>query len=287
MQSKLFVLFLVFVLLVKQGAAQDFIIYKGDTLNRYDLEKKRDGEWVVFDKQKSEPEARGLYKANKREGPWRFYFADGRVKAEVTYKKGRQRGIARTYHPNGKLAEEGNWQSNKWIGEYKVYHPNGAVAYDWLYNQSGKLTGVQKYYYPNGQLMMQGKWNNGLIEGKLKEYYADGSWRAERTFKNGKINHRKTKTFEPSQRINQETDSIIAHKMPQVSTVQAPQLSLSYFSGEGFHRLFKDSLLNREGEFKNGKLWDGKKFIYRKNRTLLKTIIYKGGKASQVILANP
>ncbi len=265
-------------------SAQQFEIYNGDTINRRNAAKQRVGHWILFDKQKRK-KSEGTYKANRKEGLWISYFSDGKRKAEITFKLGRKRGLAKTYYPNGKVSEEGYWDANKWTGNYKAYHENGKVAYDWNYNKNGKKVGEQKYYFPNGKVMIKGNWDGGKIKGKLVEYYSDGGVKAERTFVNGRVDHKQTKFYEPPKPDIAKKDSLLIKTLPpgnQDKTDSTEKQVTSYFTGEGFHKLFKDSLLSREGEFRGGKLYNGKHYVYDEQGNLIQTRIYKEGKIVEV-----
>lgn len=50
------------------------------------------------------------------------------------------------------------------------------------------------------------------------------------------------------------------------------------FYSNGYHTIYnKQALLWQEGTFKNGKLWDGKVYVFDKDGILLKVEIYKSG----------
>ena len=53
------------------------------------------------------------------------------------------------------------------------------------------------------------------------------------------------------------------------------------FVGNGYNKLYKNKQLEQEGEFKNYKLWDGKRYEYEAGK-LVKVITVKEGKVSQV-----
>lgn len=264
--------------------AQSFEIYKGDTINRRDIANKRQGYWIFFYKTKTK-KTEGLYNNNRREKVWVSYYRNGKRRAEITYTLGRKKGPAKTYYRNGKVAEEGVWDSNKWIKGYKAFHENGKLAYDWNYNSRGKRVGEQKYFHDNGKPMLQGNWNNGKIEGELTEFYSDGSLKAKRIFAAGKPNHKKTKFFEPPKLDVAKKDSAKMKYLPEGNN-KDPETRTpvsSYFTGEGRHKLYKDSLLSREGVFREGQLYEGKHYYYDESGKLVKTVIYSRGKVTRVI----
>lgn len=263
---------------------QEFEIYQGDTINRRDMEKKRVGYWIFFDRQQNK-KSEGYYKDNRKDSVWVFYYPSGQRKAEITFKRGRKKGLAKAYYPDGKVSEEGFWDMNKWTGEYKAYHENGKLAYDWNYNNSGKKVGEQKYFFPDGKLMVKGEWQAGKITGKLTEFYSDGTVKAERVFVDGKVNHEETRFFEPHKPDIAKKDSLLIKSLPpgnQNKIDDSERQITSYFDGEGFHKIYKDSLISREGEFKSGNLFNGKHYIYNAEGKLLATRIYQEGKLVKV-----
>ncbi|MEN9443578.1 MAG: hypothetical protein RIS47_468 [Bacteroidota bacterium] len=265
--------------------AQKFELYKGDTINRIDLANLRQGKWIEFYEKSKKVNALGSYIDNRKDGLWKTYYENGVLQAEITYKLGRQKGYAKTYYEDGKVFEEGVWDSNKWVGSYKAYHSNGVLAYDWNYDEKGKKTGQQRYFYTNGKVLFAGNWEVGRIKGVLKEYYEDGKIKSERSFVDGKIDSSQTRYFEPAdnENIADNTAIKVLPKNNSVPEEETERIISGVFTGNGFHKLYNDTLLSREGEFKNGKLFDGKKYLYDDNNIHIKTIIYKDGKAVQVI----
>ena len=81
---------------------KNFIVYKGDTLNRRDDKGLKEGEWIEYRKaylQRTNGaitvtdstnasyviEMRGRYTKGKRSGPWNSYFRDGKIKDSKKY----------------------------------------------------------------------------------------------------------------------------------------------------------------------------------------------------------
>ena len=282
-------LFLIYILslITLSGFAQSFEIYAGDTINKRDAENKRQGIWIKFDTQKR-IEEKGQYVDNKKEGLWYGYYPSGKLKHEITYKRNRPDGPAKFYYEDGKISEQGIWKINKWVGDYKYYHANGNLAYDWKYNESGKRTGEQKYYYADGSLMIKGDWTDGKKEGTLREFYPDGSVKSEIDFADGKINVASVKEYEIAEKPAQK---IMAPgtkpKKPASNTSNAaPSKSeeIGIFTQTGYYKTYNEfKKLDREGDFVNGKLINGKRYFYDDNGNLTRTLIYKDGKITESI----
>lgn len=88
-------------------------------------------------------------KTEEKEGPFIFYYEDGKVAIQRFYERGKLKGEELLYHPNGQLQKK-------------------AVA------SNGALNGPFTYYYDNGNLYQEGFYKNGAIEDTLKTYYKSG-----------------------------------------------------------------------------------------------------------------
>jgi len=85
----------------------------GDTLNCTDKTDLKQGKWVVhIPSQHGEPgyEEEGVFKDNKKEGPWRRYALQGDVLAIENYKYGYKNGLCDYYDMWG-LEHEESWKA--------------------------------------------------------------------------------------------------------------------------------------------------------------------------------
>lgn len=258
-----------------------------DKINQVDANNLKQGYWIRTDETNNKQEEGG-YINNKKEGIWKKYYPSGKVKSEITYKSSRPNGYAKFYYENGNISEEGIWKGNKWTGDYKFYHQNGNVAYEWQYNEKGKRTGVQKYYHENGNIMIEGEWTEGKEAGTVKEFYADGSLKSVKRFENGNLDVSTVKNYDKGETKTVKEPEII--KSPTIlttaSTPDTPKEALGVFTGEGYHKLYnRNKQVDREGEFHEGKLINGKRFYYNAESELEKTVIYKNGKIVDLIYA--
>jgi antitoxin component YwqK of YwqJK toxin-antitoxin module len=274
MQKAVIILFA--VLLGVSGFAQTSETYQGQTINLRDAQGLRQGVWMIFDQAGNVTE-KGDYKDNKKEGVWTGYYPGGKIKHQITYTDNRADGPATFYFENGKISEQGVWKVNKWVGDYKFYHQNGSLAYDWKYNESGKRTGEQKYYYADGSLMIKGSWDDGKKKGVLTEYYPDGSIKSELGFIDGKIDLNNIKEYSIAEK---PANKVLAPKTQEVTTKEP----LDFFTRTGYFKTFNEhKKIDREGDFVNGKLINGKRYIYDDDGNLVRTLIYKEGKITESI----
>jgi hypothetical protein len=86
----------------------------GDTINRIDQQKLRQGPWVIrLEEVRGEPgyEEEGYYWYNRKEGQWRRYSLMGDLIARENYKGGFREGKQFYYTRLGDLLREESWKS--------------------------------------------------------------------------------------------------------------------------------------------------------------------------------
>lgn len=255
-----------------------------DTLNVTDGNDLKQGYWILKDDGGKKIEE-GRYLNGAKTGRWIGYYTDGTVKQELTYIDNKPDGYAKFYYPSGIVSEEGIWKGNKWVGDYKYFYPNGKPSYEWKYSEQGKRTGVQKYYHENGKVMIEGEWNEGKESGPIKEYDETGKLVAEKTFNNGQLDEASVKIFSPTPN-NNNFDNHTPENNDQntIKEVKPVNTNVGYFSGNGYNVTYtKDKKIEREGDWKDGKLMDGKRYYYDETGKLTKTSVYKNGNIINII----
>ncbi len=285
-------LFLIFALILKFSVAQNFEMYKNDTINRTDKDNLKQGKWLTFDEAKLKVVEEGNFLNNKKHGIWKKYFFNGNLQSEITFQNGIPDGYAKIYHENGKVAEEGMWKVDKWVGNYKFFHENGNPSYVWNFDASGKRTGKQQYFHENGKLRIEGEWKEGKEAGVVKEYNEDGSLKSEKNFNDGKFDETTSKEYAvpPAKKVENPP----AKKVENVDTVkksveqpkkQEKEREYGVFTGNGYFKFLNaNGKVDCEGNFVRGNLYEGKKFFYNKEGNLIKTEIYEGGRMKKTII---
>jgi antitoxin component YwqK of YwqJK toxin-antitoxin module len=87
---------------------------------------------------------------------------------------GLREGFWKEYYPDGKLKASGNYKSDKKVGNWKFYYPNGNLEQLGKFID-GKADSSWVWYYPNGKLLREETFLNGLSDGVMTEYNMDGS----------------------------------------------------------------------------------------------------------------
>ena len=280
----IFFIFIVGQSLIAQG--QSYEIFNNDTINRVDQNNRKYGYWVYFSKTESKKiEKEGNYVNNRKSGIWKTYYPSGVLKSEITYVNNRPNGYAKIYYKNGKLSEEGIWKGTKWVGKYNYYYENGKKAYEWSFNDNGKRSGVQKYYYESGKIRIEGDWQDGKENGVIKEYYEKGGVKSEKLFAAGSFNANSSKFYaEKKVKVEDIPDDTNATISKEHITKENPNKTYKAFTGNGQHKLYNAyKKIDREGEFRNGKLINGKRYYYNSDGNLIKTVIYENGRVIKTI----
>ena len=257
--------------------AQTFLIYQGDTINLTDKENKKQGKWILFKKGTQHKLQEGYYTNGQKEDLWISYYSNKSKKSEISYKKGEKKGNAKIYFENGNIAEEGTWEINKWVGKYKSYYKNGKLSYAWNYNDQGHRSGYQQYFYENGNIKIEGDWDKGKKTGIIKDYYSNGSLRTEQAFKDGEIDSGSVKNYKLSEKIS--IDKIVVKTDREDISKETKVDTLKVFSGSGHHIFYNiNKKPEKEGNFINGILMEGKQYIYDADGNLIRTFIFEKGK---------
>lgn len=255
-----------------------------DTLNRVDDMGRKHGYWrfVAPSTEKAGyPDGalveEGRYSGGKRVGLWRRYWPNGKVMSEITYQMGRPKGAYTTYYPNGRVEEQGTWDLDRNTGKFQRWHPNGQLAQDFVFNAYGVRDGEQKYYHENGKLAVQVKIEEGKEDGTLKRYTADGQLQQVAEFNDGVVNPANSRYI----RSVPKADDVKADPKaaPAPAVTPAETTNAVAFRENGFNTLYDRQLrISQQGEFVNGRLYDGKRYTYDANGILTRIQVYKGGR---------
>ena len=272
--------------------AQNFTMYKGDTINKTSETNLKQGKWIYFGSTKPnsgyKPDQiieEGIYVDNRKEGVWIKYFPSGKIESEITYSKNRPNGEYKVYYENGQLQEHGEWKNNRNTGNFKRYYENGEPQQDFVFNASGKRDGPVKYYHENGAIMIEGTISMGKEVGEFREYYANGDLKASRVYDDaGVLNVEKSQL-----EIKPKNEMVEIKETPDVplktATVEKDakqneaEIKVSPFDGNGEHTLYnKNKQISQKGLFKGYKLIDGLYYKYDDNGILVTIERYKKGK---------
>lgn len=279
------VLILLFIT-CKIAIAQSYILVNNDTVNFTDVGGKKQGKWIILNKEVHKPcytddqkVEEGKFVDSKKTGIWKEYYCNNNVKSVITYENNRPSGYAKMYHDNGKIKEEGMWKNNRWVGDYKLYYENGQVQQAFKFNPTGKREGEQVYYHENGQVMIEGNWAEGKEAGLLKEYYENGDIKSEKNFNGGTLDIATAKTYEPKKPIPEKTPDVKVEAPPVIAAKNEKDNLGKVFNGEGYWKLYNtNKQVSKDGTFSKNRLMDGKVYSYNADGILTRIAVYKDGK---------
>ncbi len=253
-------------------------------MNQLDAQGRRTGHWRLVAPQEGRSGyadgqliEEGSYLNGKRTGSWSRYWPNGKVMSEITYHLGRPKGPYKTYFPSGRPEEQGNWDLDRNTGTFKRWHPNGEPAQEFVFDQYGTRDGQQKYYHENGQLAVAVNIVQGKEDGTLKRYYANGDLQQVAEFNGGVINAANSRYIKPVHRETVVAPEPGGKAAPAVSAEERPNAVT--FRENGYNTLYDRQLrLSQVGFFKNGRLFDGKRYRYDKDGRLVRIEVYQDGR---------
>ncbi len=283
------IIFLICIGQIFANVEGDPINQNFDTINQ-EMEGKKHGYWIIYAHMRNVPEYKpddvieeGRYKMSRKEGTWKKYFPTGNLQSEILYKNGKAIGDFKTYYNNKEntVEEQGYWGGKVYKDKFIRYHSNGVIAQEKNFNAEGKAEGVQKYYYENGQVELEFNSSNGKNVGTATRYWPNGDIKEIIEFDaegNGKSSGEKAMVNPPvildSEKEEQKVGDGIAAKGDENEAQKTGKGIV-----DGYHKTYnsnKDILM--DGEFKNGKLFNGKHYIYDEYGLLEKIEVYKNGK---------
>jgi antitoxin component YwqK of YwqJK toxin-antitoxin module len=255
-----------------------------DTLNQLDAQGLKQGWWRISGPVTDKPDYQagalyeeGRYANNKRTGLWKRYWPNGRVRSEVTYVKGLPKGSYNTYYQDGSQEEQGSWDLDRNTGSFKRWYNNGNLMQEFVFDQYGTRNGVQKYYHENGSLEVAVNVADGKEEGMLKRYYANGNLEETVNFNGGEADPGSFRNYKPKTAMVAEPVPADAKAAP--AKAASEQTNSAVFKVDGWNTLYDDQhRLAQQGNYRKGRLWQGKVYKYDRNGILRKIEVYVDGK---------
>lgn len=249
-----------------------------------DAQGRKQGKWIYYGKDRPDsgipPEGKveeGTYKDDRKEGIWIKYHNDGVTpKLKGEYENNRPKGEYTKYYPNGKIKEMGTFDKNQYRGSLKRFYETGQLEYEAVFNENGKEQGTVKYFYPNGQLEFEYNSENGTPTGKATRYHENGDPKEIIEYgQDGSVLKSTPKEMvNPAVSVSDPGSS----KEPAPAIGTSPRTKGVKWQPNGYNKVYnEDDEIWQDGMFKNGKLWDGKVYVYDRDGILLKVKVYKNG----------
>lgn len=257
-------------------------LFPGDSIiNQKDENGLKQGHWIIYGKDRPDSGVpadgkveEGYYIDDKKEGTWVKYQHDGITpKLKGEYKNNRPTGSYT--RSRGDIREIGTFEKNQ-------YHDSlirgsrsigGNRTYEAFYNENGKEEGRVNYYYPNGHPEYTYIAKNGIPTGQATRYYKNGAIKELIEFaEDGSVV--KTESFELVTSNASETISTEKAPLP-VHPINTKGIK---WNPDGYNKVYnEDDEVWQDGIFKEGKLWEGKVYVYDRDGILLRVKVFKDG----------
>jgi len=146
----------------------------------------KEGEWKFYH-YNGKLRGKQLFKNDVQEGEEIFYFDNGIISSKGTLKNGMPDGETTTYYLVGSPKTTQNFKNGHLEGPRKTFYSNGNIRIIETY-KADTLHGAYTSYYNTGVLESTATYNNGELDGPFKSYHENGKLGVEGLYKAGKIN---------------------------------------------------------------------------------------------------
>ncbi len=275
----------IIISIVLVAFVNSFLAISPQDINQLDENGKKTGYWIITGSMSKEkgfaPDAKveeGEFVRSRKTGLWKKYWESGKLRSEITYVRGRPSGEYVTYFKNGNIEEKSSWGNGKQNGTYEMYYENGQLMKKKEFSEEGKSTGKVEYFYENGQKELEFSTVNGVEEGEATWYFENGDVKIKKDFTGGTVtSEEKFERVNPAYVPKTPKKEIKGPKASGVENeAQGGKVGKDIVDG---HHITYDSDKNilMEGEFKNGRLYNGKHYLYDEFGLLEHIDIYKKG----------
>lgn len=265
------------------------VMAQKDTLNQKDEQGLKQGYWIFYGKDFPEKGfcdsckiEEGNYLDDRKDGIWTFYHMNDTIPRLMgTFVNGRPDGNYKKFYANGKIAEEGYSRLGNHFGQYRRYYESGCLAMEKFYNENGNEHGAFKTYYDFCDIVSEGKGQIEVVYDKIDgvsfsahHYYPSGCLRQYVLYGiQGEIVDIEYFLDTCSYGIYLP-DSLVGTFRNQFLDGR----SNKKFDPNGFNKVYNyQNLLLMEGDFKEGKLWEGKLYKYTDGGNLFRTELWREG----------
>ena len=206
------------------------------------------------------------------------------LKLEGEYIKGKLNGEFKEYYDNGKLKYEGKYLNNQKNGMGKEYYDNNKLKYIGNY-LNGIKNGKGKEFNKKGIIIYKGEYLNGKRSGKGKEYDRFTKLKFEGNYLKGQ--RLKGKEFDKYGNLIYEGNFLNDKKHGEGKEYNNGELIFEgeYYDGKvwnGKGKRVKESFQDNskiifDGEFQKGRLWNGIRKDYNSKGELVSKYEYSEG----------
>lgn len=180
-----FLILIAIILIGFSVSAQTYQVFKGDTINRLDEKKARQGLWRKYfptDTLFSE----GVYVNDVPVGTFHSFHKNGKLQATLIYRGKTKVCDAEIFSPDGILIAKGKYINQIKDSLWNYFDDQGLKTAADFYVK-GKKEGPAIVYYPNGKISRTVIYKADVMHGTFDEYFDSGSKKVQATMKNGEF----------------------------------------------------------------------------------------------------
>ena len=123
----------------------------------------------------------------KREGTWKFYYPNGKIKEIADYKADSFHGKRIAYYENGNIYTSAHYNMGVFVDSFFLYFNNGQLRSECWFDSSGKAQGIYKIYYETGEISLIGRSVDNMDVDTARGFYKNKQLSYLIPYKNGKI----------------------------------------------------------------------------------------------------
>lgn len=151
-----------------------------------DAAGNKQGYWRKKDDKTNKLIYEGLFKDNKPQGVFKYYYPHDSIKAIMNFKQDGKFSYSTLFHPNGKKMAIG-----KYIGEDKdsvwTYFDDKGILISKETFLNGKKNGMEYVYFTDGIVSEERKYKMGKMDGPFKLYFDKTLVKSEGTYIDGQL----------------------------------------------------------------------------------------------------
>lgn len=145
----------------------------GVTQNKIDSLGRKQGHWKVYYPNSKHLEYEGLFKDDKPQGLFKYYYEHDTIKAKILFQKDGKIAYATLYHLNGKVMAKGKYLEQKKDSVWEFYNEFGQLINRENYLQ-GQRHGLSITYYDSSKIFEKKQYILNKKHGYFIQYFPDG-----------------------------------------------------------------------------------------------------------------
>lgn len=151
-----------------------------------DASGKKQGYWRKKDDKTNKLVYEGLFKDDKPQGIFKYYYPFDSVKVIMNFKQDGKIAYSTMFHPTGKKMAYGKYISEQKDSVWTYYDDKGVLISRESY-AGGKKNGKEIIYFPDGVVSEERNYKMDVQDGPFKLYFEKNVVKGEGTYVNGNM----------------------------------------------------------------------------------------------------